>query len=130
MALKGGGIRDNFIEIKASAVQHDPETVQKCIDAIEALPPGRVAVLCDKHVEQIGQILVAYGVFEGSMDSDSGTVIHSTYKHLKQGDRVGFLPMHGIRCSYPAMDWVPEGVEIRLYGIACPINDSLVRLED
>ena len=130
MALKGSGIRDNFIEIKADAQIHDEATFKACQDAIVAVTPGKVAVLCDKHVERIGSVLVAYGVFEGSMDSDTGTVLHSGYKWLQAGDRVGFLPLHGLRCHQPEMSWVPEGCEIRFFGFACPVNESLVKISD
>lgn len=128
MALKGSGCRENFIEVKSSAKQWDAEIFKKCQDAIENLTPGKVAVLCDKHIEEQNGILVAPGYFKGSQDSDTGTVLHSRYRHLKAGDRVGFLPMHGMRCSQPEDSWVPEGCEIRFYGMACPVNDSLTLL--
>ena len=96
--MRGSGIRENFIEIK-KAEQHDEETFKACQEIIKDLTPGKVAVLCDKNIEKQGEIFVAYGIFEGSQNSDSGTVLHSRYPHLKAGDRVGFLPMHGLRCS-------------------------------
>lgn len=127
--LRGSGIRENFIEVKSTAEQHDEETFRKCRDIILDVTSGKVAVLCDKHITKVGMIEVAYGIFKGSMDSDSGTVLHSRYKHLKAGDRVGFLPMHGIRCNPETNSWAPEGCEIRIYGMACDIEYSLVRLD-
>ena len=128
--LKGSGIRENFIEVKSTAEQHDEETFRKCQDAIENLTPGKVAILCDKHIEKQGLIHVAHGIFKGSMDSDTGTVLHSRYRHLNAGDRVGFLPLHGIRCNPETNDWVPEGCEIRIYGMASPVNESLTLISD
>jgi hypothetical protein len=75
-------------------------------------------------------VLMPDGKWRGSQDSDTGTVLHSRYRHLKPGDRVGFLPMHGIRCKPNEYSWVPDGCDIRFYGHACPVNDSLVKLED
>ena len=121
-------IRENFIEIKTVAATHDGAVVARLSSLITVLP-GRVAVLCDPHVEQQGGILVAPGKYSGSQDSDTGTVIASGVRALKFGDRVGFLPMHGLRCKSDEFEWVPEGMEVRFYGISCPFYESLVILE-
>ena len=91
-------IRENLIEIKTFVMHHPSAVVDELASAL-SVPPGRVAVLCDPHIEEQSGILVAPGKYKGSQDSDSGTVIASGVSALKVGDRVGFLPMHGLRCS-------------------------------
>ena len=95
--------------------------------AIRVLP-GRLAVLCDPPVTEEGGILVAAGQYSGSRNSDSGTVISSGLVQFEVGDRVGFLPMHGLRCDARNFEWVPDGMEVRIYGVACPVYDSVVKL--
>lgn len=124
-------ILENLIEIKKGAQMHDENTFLACQDAIQSVLPGNVAILCDKHLEATESgLLMPDGKWKGSQNSDTGTVLHSGYRYLKAGDRVGFLPMHGIRLSAPEYKWVPEGCEIRIYGVACPVNESLVRIEE
>ncbi|MEI8282368.1 MAG: hypothetical protein WCG75_08180 [Armatimonadota bacterium] len=121
-------IKENFVDIKSFVVPHPRNIIDKLAAQVQVLP-GRVAVLCDPHVEQQAGILVAPGKYKGSQDSDSGTVIASGVRTLNVGDRVGFLPMHGLRCSSDEFSWVPEGAEVRLYGVSCPYHESLVVLE-
>jgi hypothetical protein len=121
-------INDNLIEIKTFVNPHPTTTVNNMATKLTVLP-GRVAVLCDPHVEHQGQIFVAPGKYRGSQDSDTGTVISSGVKTLKLGDRVAFLPTHGIRCTAEEFDWVPPGLEVRIYGVACPYDDSLTLLD-
>ncbi len=121
-------INENLIEIKTFVVPHPDEVLAEMVAKVQALL-GRVAVLCDPHVEQQGNLLVAPGKYKGSQDSDSGTVLASGVPALKVGDRVGFLPMHGLRCNSDEFDWVPDGMEVRFYGISCPYYESLVILE-
>ena len=123
-------LRENYIEVKAN---NKPQPLEKIIDAkkaINGMPRGRVAVLCDPDITKEGSILVAYGKYEGSMNSDTGVVIGSTAPGFNQGDRVMFLPLHGIRCSKPNFSWVPDDCEIRFYGVACSVYDSLHVLEN
>lgn len=122
-------IRENYIEIKTFIQPHSLETINTLANFL-TVPPGRVAVLCDPHVDKHGEILVAPGKYRGSQNSDSGTVVASGVRAIKVGDRVGFLPMHGLRCSSPDFNWVPAGLEIRFYGVACPYDESLIILED
>ena len=122
-------IRENYIEIKTFVLPHPPSMIEEMAQRIQALP-GKVAVLCDPPVEKQGGILVAPGKYKGSQNSDTGIVIASGVNELKLGDRVGFLPMHGLWCPSSEFDWVPEGLEIRFYGVACPYYESLVLLED
>ncbi len=121
-------IKENYIEIKSFVASHGPEIIERLSSVVKPLP-GRVAVLCDPHVDRQSGILVAPGKYKGSQDSDSGTVIASGVLTLKVGDRVGFLPMHGLRCSPDEFSWVPTGAEVRLYGVSCPYHESLVILE-
>ena len=122
-------IKENFIEIKPFVKPHPPETVEMLAKQITALP-GRVAVLCDPHVDQQSKILVAPGKYKGSQDSDTGVVISSGVKTLTVGDRVGFLPMHGLWCQPQEFNWVPDNMEVRIYGVACPYYESLILLEE
>ena len=122
-------IRENFIEIKTFVKPHPPHIIDQLATQI-TVPPGRVAVLCDPHVDKQGEILVAGGKYKGSQDSDTGVVIASGVQQLKPGDRVGFLLMHGLHCKSENFDWVPEGMEIRFYGVACPYYESLIILEN
>lgn len=122
-------IRENFVEVKA-VEPHSLEVVLKARSAVSVLP-GRVAVLCDPHVSSVSGILVASGKWQGSQDSDTGIVLRSGVSEIREGDRVAYLPMHGLRCTSKEFDWVPEGCEIRLYGVSCPVWDSIVGvLED
>ena len=121
-------INENLIEIKTFVVLHPDAVVAEMAAKVQTLP-GKVAVLCDPHVEKQGGILVAPGKYRGSQNSDSGTVIASGVGALKIGDRVGFLPMHGLRCNSPEFNWVPDGMEVRFYGISCPCYESLIILE-
>ena len=121
-------INKNLIEVKTFVVPHSSDKVDELSRVVVVLP-GRVAVLCDPHVEEQSGIIVAPGKYKGSQDSDSGTVIASGVEALKVGDRVGFLPMHGLRCSHEEFDWVPEGLEVRFYGVSCPYYESLIVLE-
>jgi len=118
-------LRENFIEIKSIAKPQPLEKIIEATNAIQALPKGRVAVLPDQDITMEHGILVAPGRYGGSMNSDTGVVIGSTVKGINQGDRVAFLPMHGLRCSKPDFPWVPDDCEIRFYGVACPVYDSL-----
>ena len=120
-------IRENLIEIK-TFVMHHPSAVVAELARVVIVPPGRVAILCDPPIEQQSGILVAPGKYKGSQDSDSGTVIATGVSALKVGDRVGFLPMHGLRCTHEEFDWVPPGLEVRFYGVACPYHESLIVL--
>ena len=121
-------IRENFIEIKSFVNPHPPDIVQELANRVTVLP-GRVAVLCDPHVESQRGILVAGGKYRGSQNSDTGVVIGSGVKDLKVGDRVAFLPMHGLHCTHEHFNWVPPGLEVRFYGVACPVYQSLLILE-
>ena len=120
-------IRENLIEVK-TFVSPSPQSVIDELAAIVTAMPGKVAVLCDPPVTEQQGILVAPGKYKGSQDSDSGTVIATGVSALKVGDRVGFLPMHGLRCTHEEFDWVPEGLEVRFYGVACPYHESLIVL--
>jgi len=123
-------IIENLIEIKPYAPKCDPEMVEMLSKRFTLLP-GNVAVLCDPFLETTeAGIYLPDGKWRGSQNSDTGTVIGSGYRGLKKGDRVAFLPMHGLRCSHKEFDFVPEGVEVRFYGVACPVWESLVLLED
>jgi hypothetical protein len=117
-------IRENFVEVRV--VEPHPLSVIEQARELVSVLPGRVAVLCDPHVTSVSGILVASGKWEGSQDSDSGVVLRSGVSEIQEGDRVAFLPMHGLRCSRKEFDWVPEGCEIRFYGISCPVWDSIV----
>ena len=121
-------IDENLIEIKTFVVPHSAKVLAEMAAKVQTLA-GNVAVLCDPLIEEQGGILVAPGKYRGSQNSDSGTVIASGVCALKIGDRVGFLPMHGLRCTSPEFDWVPDGMEVRFYGISCPYYDSLIELE-
>ena len=122
-------INENMIEIKSFVNRHTSGVLAEMAAKVQTLP-GKVAVLCDPDVHAQFGILVAPGKYSGSQNSDSGVVIASGVRELKVGDRVGFLPMHGLHCKSEEFDWVPEGLEVRFYGVACPYYDSLIGLED
>lgn len=123
-------IIENFIEVKPHAKKADPSIVEMLSTRLKTLP-GNVAVLCDPFLETTeAGIYLPDGEWRGSQNSDTGTVVASGYKGLKKGDRVAFLPMHGLRCGSKEFDFVPDGWEVRFYGVACPVWESLVLLEE
>ena len=124
--INSRGIQENLIEIKTFVSPHSLDDVLKVSKAIEAMPPGKVAVLCDPDVTEMNGLLVSHGRWIGSQNSDTGIVVSSGTKSLKPGQRVCFLPLHGLRCSAPEFNWVAEGMEVRLYGVSCPWYDSIL----
>ena len=112
-------IRPNFIEVKnAPRHENEEELLAHLASYFKALP-GKVLVLCDPHVKQSeGGILMPDGKWEGSQNSDTGTVFSSGYKSYEVGMRVAFLPMEGLRYTHKDNTDIPDGVEIRLYNVS------------
>jgi len=115
---------DNIVFIKP-VTPHPMEKVLQASERIKPLP-GIVAVMADPFVEQVNGILMPDGKYRGSQDSDTGTVVASGVSELRTGDRVAYKPMHGLRCGYREFPWVPEGTEVRFYGIATDWYESIV----
>lgn len=116
---------DNIVYVHSESVPPSQDVVDYVASKVEPLP-GRVVVVKDAFLESKNGILMPDGKYRGSQDSDTGTVASSGWHELKKGDRVIFKPMHGIRCDKANFPWVPDGVEVRIYGVACDVEDSIV----
>lgn len=112
---------------KALDYEEGQDIVSTVSRRVKALP-GRVAVLMDEVSDKfVGtDILVPGGKHSGKYRDDAGTVVSSGVQGIKQGDRVLVNPYDGLWMTDKDAAWVPEGREVRFFGVSSPWHDSLV----
>jgi hypothetical protein len=103
----------------------DPGLLNYLAERLTMLP-GRVAVFMDPVPGTFapgGLILAPEGKHHGKYRPDTGTVIHGYADpepglSVSRGDRVAVNPYDGLWLRHEDYDWIPEGREMRLYGVA------------
>lgn len=98
----------------------DPVLVCLIAERLTMLP-GRVAVLMDPVPDTfspVGLVLAPEGRHSGKYRPDTGTVLHCASGEIARGDRVGVAPYDGLWLRHEDYAWIPEGREVRLYGVA------------
>lgn len=79
--------------------------------------PGRIAVVMDEREE---------GLIITGEDACTGVVISSGVDYLDSGDRVIVHKEHGLQMDYRDADWIPRGADVRFYGVAVPVSESVI----
>lgn len=79
--------------------------------------PGRVAIVMDE---------VAQGIVITAEEPCTGVVIRSGVDYLDIGDRVIVHNEHGLQMDYRDADWIPRGADVRFYGVAVPVSESVI----
>jgi hypothetical protein len=79
--------------------------------------PGRVAVLMDEVVQ---------GLIITDKEARTAVVFESGVDWLKKGDRVIVKKDHGIFLENREFPWVAPGADVRIYGVACDVSETVL----
>ena len=79
--------------------------------------PGRIAVVMDEVVP---------GLLVTTDEPCTGVVISSGCDGIDAGDRVIVRKEHGLQMDYRDADWIPRGADVRFYGVAVPVSESVL----
>lgn len=79
--------------------------------------PGRLCVMMDCPIE---------GLIVTNKEPVTGIVVDSGVDYLNYGDRVIVHPEHGLQMDYRDAEWIPRGADVRFYGVAVPVSESVI----
>ena len=79
--------------------------------------PGRIAIVMDEKEE---------GLVITQDEACTGVVISSGVDYLDVGDRVIVWREHGLQMDCRDADWIPRGADVRFYGVAVPVSESVI----
>ena len=79
--------------------------------------PGRIAVVMDEPIE---------GLIITNKEPVTGIVVDSGVDYIECGDRVIVHKEHGLQMDYRDADWIPRGADVRFYGVAVPVSESVI----
>lgn len=114
-----------FIQVKEVGSQ--PQEVIDRLASYYRCLPGKVAVVDDLKVEQIGSLVLPnYGNMDGAFDSDSGVVLSSGVHDIPAGSRVIFKTSHGLQHDHHDNPLIPEGSRVRLFGVSASVYESIL----